>query len=764
MKKKAALLGGSAVALIALAQPAAAQTRTSDDETRAEESESTIIVTARKVEESIQDVPIAITAFSSDDLQKRSITSLQDIALSTPGFVYEDYSNGGYGTPTIRGTTQFSITSLEQNVPVFLDGIFVPRQYSFDVGTMTLKRVEVVKGPQSALYGANAFSGAINYVTTDRSLSKLEGSVQIGVSENAGFDIGGRVNVPLIKDRLAIRAAGAKSKYGGDIPNSHPDANAGIDPGTNGKFGGHDNGSYSFGISASPVDMIRVDFDYYHFDVQNEVNAVYRIESSNGDTNCGSGPKLFCGEISTTPIPGPSRTAGYVQDPRSTGIIAGTNVYRAGAEIDFSDQLSLTYIFGKIDGHVFAGGNSDKDPLIGGGGSTYNVFSYGPVGNYSYKTHEARLQYKGDNGLYLMLGGFALDGNDYDLFAAAFEPFRKLTPITSTSNAFINQRTTTDTKTRAIFGRINLPLGENLNVSAEGRYTDQDKTLSDGTRSFKYTENYFTPRFSIDYKFSQSTLVYASVAKGVKAGGVNNSTFAGLIAAERFYGPDTNWTYEIGVKNTFADGKGYLNADVFYIDWSSLQVPQTPTGAPINTATVVVNLGGAKSRGIEVSASYELVNGFTLDASLAYFKATFNDGVISGRLARARVCDNVVCPSNGDVSGNTIQRTSPFSWNLGATYKAPIANQMSAFLRFDVFGQAKQYTDEGNVTIIPARALANLQIGVEGDRWRVAAYAKNLFNKTFVSNAFFTATPFGTSYVPSIGAKRRIGVTASFDF
>ncbi|BDW81482.1 hypothetical protein MACH24_09200 [Erythrobacter sp. Dej080120_24] len=724
-----------------------------------------IIVTARKVEESLQDVPLAITAFTAEDIRNRSITSLQDIALQTPGFVYEDFSNGGYGTPTIRGANNFNITSLEQNVSVFIDGIYVPRQYSFDVATLGLERVEIVKGPQSALYGANAFAGAINYIVANRDLNDLQVSGTAGFSEDNGFDLAGKLNVPIIEGMFSMRLAGSMSKYGGSIPNNHPNADLGIDPGTQGNFGGYDDSSIRVGATFEPTDMITLDFDYYRFNVDKEVHAGYRIESRNGDMNCGSGPRLFCGELPVTPIPGPSGTPGYVQDPRSIGINASTNLYRAAAEVRLTDEITFNYLFGKINGDVFAGGNSDKDPLIGNVALGGNIFSYGPGGNFDYESHEARIQYAGDNGFYAMLGGFAQDGSDFDLFAAGVSPLRGTTPITAIEGLIVGSPAITDTKTRAIFGRIEVPLiGDQLSVSVEGRYTDEEKVLLSGGSTFNYSDSYFTPAFSIDYKITPDNMIYAKAGRGVKSGGANSSSFAGLIDAERFFGPDANWTYEIGSKNTFADGRGFLNVDLFYIDWSNLQVPQTPTGAPLNTATVTVNLGGAKSKGVEISADYELVPNFRVNAGLAYVDATYNGGVISGRLARAGVCDDVICAANGDVSGNQLQRQSPWQWNLGASYETPITDTVEMFARVDVFGQSSQFTDESNTATIMDRALVNARLGVNYERWSLAVWAKNLLNETYVANAFFTATPFGSNYVPSIGQKRRVGATLSFDF
>ena len=110
-----------------------------------------IIVTARKVEESIQDISLSITAFTEQEIAARNIEDANDIALYTPGLTFEDYSNGGFGTPTIRGGAQFNLDGLEQNVSTFLDGVYIPRQWAVNVGVEGIERIEVVKGPQSCL-------------------------------------------------------------------------------------------------------------------------------------------------------------------------------------------------------------------------------------------------------------------------------------------------------------------------------------------------------------------------------------------------------------------------------------------------------------------------------------------------------------------------------------------------------------------------------------------------------------------------------------
>lgn len=122
-----------------------------------------VVVTARSREEKLQTIPLAITAFTSDDLAKRSVGDRRDVARLTPGFVFEEYSGTGNTAPVIRGATQIA-GSTEQPVSFFLDGVYLPRSYVTDIGFTGIERIEIVKGPQSARYGRNAFMGAVNYV------------------------------------------------------------------------------------------------------------------------------------------------------------------------------------------------------------------------------------------------------------------------------------------------------------------------------------------------------------------------------------------------------------------------------------------------------------------------------------------------------------------------------------------------------------------------------------------------------------------------
>ncbi|MEP2101232.1 MAG: TonB-dependent receptor [Parasphingorhabdus sp.] len=770
------LIATSATSALTIATAASAFAQ---EEEGASES-NMIIVTARKVEERLQDIPGAITAFNAEELQNRSISELEDVALQTPGLVFEDFSNGGFGTPTIRGATQFSITSLEQNVSVFLDGIYIPRGYAFDVGSMNLERIEVVKGPQSALYGANAFMGAINYVSTSRSLTEISASAELEVSENGGLDLSGKISAPLVEDVLSMRLALGYSEFDGDFTNNHPDADAGLDPGTSGKIGGFEKSMVQVGASLKPVDALTIDFDYYNFKTDSETRAQYRLSRGAGDFNCSLGGafggfgvpdsnQLFCGELPSTPIAGASGTEGFVIDPRTYGLDSESSMVRVNVAAQLTDQISANYLYGHSEGDVFSAGGSDRDALVPTvfGGATGNAFTFNPVGDFKYDSHELRLQYSGDSGIYAMIGGFIQNGEDLELGTGGLVPFRDLTPLIAIPAGATPFSAFTETDTKAIFGRVAVPLlGERLTIEVEGRYTDEEKVLTDLSVNspYTYSDSYFTPRASIDYKITDDNLVYVSIARGVKSGGIN-STNGDLLDDERFYDPDTNWTYEIGLKNSFMGGRGTLNLAAFYIDWSNLQLQVAAEGATFFSPNIVQSIGGASSKGVEVEGTFEVIDGLVVNAGLAYIDATYDDDVISARITRSNLCgDGTVCSTDGSIGGNDLQRSSKLQWNVGASFDTGITSDIDFFSRLDVAGQSKQYVSEINVATIEPRTLVNGRLGVRSDNWSLSVWGKNLFDKKYVSNAFFIATPFFTDYVPTVGNRRRLGATLTFDY
>ncbi len=744
-----------------------------------------ITVTARKVAERIVDIPLSVSAFSAKDIRQKSIEDLDDVALFTPGLSFEDFSNGSFGSPVIRGASQFSVDQLEQNVSTFIDGVYIPRQYALDLGTLDMERVEVVKGPQSALYGANAFLGAINYVTRKPDLSFMYGDVELTIGDGGRQDISGEISVPLIEDILAVKVTGAISQYDGDWDNDHPGANLATSRGTDEDLGGWENDSYGISFVAQPTDSLNLELAYNSFNALTESKAQARLGANSGDLNCGGTAaftgfsKVLCGEIPETPREAGSDTeVGFQIDPRAY-TESENDILRFAATYELSANMNLKYQFSNIQGEIFSAGNADRSPLTGTvsffTGIVANNFTLLPVGEFDYDSHELRLEYTADDGLYMMLGLYTSDGEDLDDGNANIgRPlwFDSADVITAADIEGISNGNIIETKSSAIFGRISIPLmDDKLVFAVEGRYTDEEKTGTDSTGEFVYEDSYFKPRVSLDYHVNDDNLLYVSYAQGLKSGGVNNAVvqdatfaFVPLPDDERFYGPDENTSYEIGSKNRFLDGRLSLNAAIYYIDWSDLQVSVAAEGSTVSTATITANLGAASSKGIEIESTYAVTDDLTLNLGLALNDATYDNGTVSQRIVRAGLCDDIVCDSTGNIGGNTLQRSSDTQFNFGIQYDGKISENLDYFGRVDVAYQSEQFISELNAGTIPSRTLVNLRAGISSEDWSVELWVKNATDEEYVANAFYIANPFFVDYVPAWGNLRRIGLSAKYSF
>jgi iron complex outermembrane receptor protein len=210
-----------------------------------------VLVTSRRVEEKLQDVPVAITAFTSADLERQAIRNVNDLASFTPNLTLNTGVNGRNVVPVIRGIAQIDARGFDNAVGVFIDGIFVSGRAAQNPGMLDLERVEVIKGPQSALYGRNTFSGAINYVTRPVG-DTLAGRAEVTYGSDDLVRVNGSIGGALVEGRVAARLAIAYEDDGGTYRNALPGG------GTTG-LGGGDNKSALLSLRFTPTESLTID-------------------------------------------------------------------------------------------------------------------------------------------------------------------------------------------------------------------------------------------------------------------------------------------------------------------------------------------------------------------------------------------------------------------------------------------------------------------------------------------------------------------------
>lgn len=751
------------------------------DSAEADDS-NVIVVTARNREENIQEVPLAITAFDAEDISRQAIQELDDVARFTPGFSFEDFS-GGIGTPVIRGQAQTRVTALESNVSTFLDGIYIPRAWAVDLGTTSLQRIEIVKGPQSARYGRNAFAGAINYIPRKAEITEeISGEIEGTIGSDERYDIGGFLNFS-VNEWFALAGSYEYSSFDGSWENDHPFADSlDLDRGTSGNVGGRENQAVSISAAFKPLDGVRFEASYNHFNRKEEARANRYLAEVLGDFNCGSNrtifgtgpnPALICGDL---PAPGDTVTV----DPRAYGVHSKTGFFRANLEIDVSDALTFSYLFGNVNGDVDIAVSGEPEPincgtLVAGRCNFQNT----PVGSMNYDSHEARLNFDNSGQFRGAIGVYYSDGTDITTFTS-----NNLNPIVNADDpfpgdpfAFLLGDTTTDTEIKSIFGEIHWTSANGaLRLGAEGRYSETEITATDNRRALILGDTFkdFAPRFTAEYDLSDDNLLFATVAKGSKAGGFNPTALA---PENQVFDKETNWTFEIGSKNTFLGGDLRLNGSIYYTDWNNIVISSPdPDATDPNATAIAQNLGGASIYGIELDAYYQITYNLSIDATFSHSEATYDDGTIDQRFARTRgtpgtpffisaPCDDVVCNSNGDVGGNDIERTPPTQASFGIQWEGDIGSgDSNYYLRTDFSYQSDFFASTANVGTIPDRFLVNGSAGVNFGNFSVNAWIRNAFDKKYVSNSFVVVLPFGTTYGEFFGERRTFGMTGKVTF
>ncbi|MFT7128798.1 MAG: iron complex outermembrane receptor protein, partial [Gammaproteobacteria bacterium] len=741
-----------------------------------------IEVIYQKTQESLQKVPLSVSALTSEDMRKRNIRELEDVALATSAFSFEDFG-GGFGVPVIRGGAQTRIQDLDMTTSVFLDGIYLPRQYMFDIGTVGFDRIEVVKGPQSALYGKNAFLGAVNYVSK-RPGDELSADASATLGSDKLREFTGEVSVPIIEDFLSARVVVAHSEFDGSWQNDHPDAD--LDFGsksTKGNVGGHEKLTYGLNVDITPNEKLNIELDYYRVERFAETGANNRVEAP-GDTNCSptffGGNRFYCGEIpdTFTPLPGGSPEGSIiVRDPRSYSLDVVSDFFRARVDYEISDAWGLMYQYGNSDSETTSAGGGDRDPLLGNTSFGANIINGTPVGTVNFFSHELQMQYSHEQWSGFV-GVFTSEIDDFDKFDLGIAPLRGTEPIIVDATDGILSGTTsnigltnaaTDVLTDAIFGQISWTTEDgSLRITAEGRYSDEEKVLDSNTTteadtifSANWTE--FTPRFSVDYQLDDDRMVYASLARGAKSGGFNNTVFD---ESQRSFEPDENWTTEVGSKNDLLNGKLRLNGALFYTNWNDLQIASSPIGIPagVTPPAIVDNTGGASIFGFELDGAWTATDNLSIDFAVSKSKTEYKDGSKSSRIGLIGGCDGIVCPADGSIGGNQLQRQPEFQASVGVELAGELSGGYYWSVRGDVNHQSKQFIDELNLAWLPDRTLVNLRANMQMGEFDVSLWAKNVFDKEYAASSFFIATPFGTAYVPIRGQKRTVGLTVAYSF
>ncbi len=786
---KAALLGAAAFSAIPVAAPV---TPAVAQQVALEE----IVVTTRKRDERLLDIPVSIVAISADQLENYGLSDLQDIAKIVPGLTFDRSVTQNDYRPAIRGLQaeqgRTSVGLLIDDIDITSENLQVPGGGSLArLQLVDVERIEVVKGPQAALYGRSAFGGAVNYITKRPSLTDVDFRGTAEAHSESGFELRAAAGAPLVEDKFGIRVNAFAFDERGSYRNT-----------VSGDYVG---GGDGVGISGAFLAQVTENLSIYgrleYADESYDPQAAFVI-NGNTDVQLDAGAQTVLGVATTRIFTGPliDNPIGFDINPRTGDDYKGIDVeyFRATLIADWDvGAVGLKSLTSWVDANdnIF----QDNDFVTGSvNGVVTGAFQETERINDTHQfSQELRLTSQGEGALQWMVGGLYWE-EEVDQFGSN-DTGLALGPIFDADVAsFYNSRdgagrgVARDTYHQSVFGWLEYAISDELYASAEVRYTDEtiDYSLDfdppfdfffgvittggttppillsfgavTGTDFERVKESYTIPRFALSYRPSDDLNLYASVGKGVKPAGFQSGAIFELdIPYER----ETLWSYEVGAKTLLADGALAFNTAAFYQDYSDQQVSsQIFNEESQQLQPVIENAGKSTIWGLEFEANWRATEELTLSGAYTYINAEFDDfRVISTSASRIGesgcgellTFDGTAPPACVLIKdGNKPADLPTHQLNFNANYTAALNNDWDWFVDASARFTSKRFLSTANVATQPSYWRVDAQVGATNGALRAALFADNLFDDDTIVDGnlyvdFFNGfAPSGFGYRP----------------
>lgn len=716
-----------------------------------------IVVTAQKRAESLQDVPIAVTAFSGDDMREQGIGDFQGISERTPGLLIGTFSPA-QPEIAIRGVgTKEDGPGANDSTVVSIDDVYVAARIAQVIDIFDLERVEVLRGPQGTLYGRNSIAGSLNFVTPKPDEEfKLRLEQTFGSYDN--YDTRVLVKGAIDEDRGLF----GKISYSRRVHDGYVDlySDAGI---RNGTMNGIDRQSWRAQLRFAPNDQLDV---------------ILTVDGAKDDDEGQNREPI--GDIIAAPnsvaLNQTLGGAGDNYDSFSTEGFLERDVLGVSLKVEYHfDNVTFTSITAYRDAEV-----QTALDCCGLNGNLYPLTNYDYVDeNAQQFTQEFRLS--GDTEtLQWVTGLFYTDETDHRLEGFGFGPIGDPTGSfdeIGASAAFSNiSDVDADIEAWAIYGQGTYNLSDAMRVTLGLRYSAEEKNVvSSGSVTggpptgivvgpfgpAKGSEDWNSTDFrvALDYDLTDTSLLYASVASGFKSGGFTGSPKTVATATTPF-DEENVLNYEMGFKSTLLDNTLRFNAAVFLTDYEDLQVTRfaTTPATPAFGEFLTENAGEAEIKGIELETTWVPTEHLELSFNWAYLDAEYTD--FSGLTPAA---DGTPI----DFSGNTMRQAPEHSGSINARYtwdsvvdsNDQLAVNLSARYVDDVF-----YDPDNNPrAVVDAYTVADARLSYTSanEKIRVDLWINNLTDEEYTTHAF--SLTGGQRAFANVGKPRWYGLTLTYE-
>ena len=688
-----------------------------------------IVVTARKRTESVQDIPESITVFSDFRIEDAGITRIKDVADLTPNLVVRQSYRLGVVNLSARGLA----TPQQGDSPVVVnfDGVQAPAQDFINQDLFDIERIEVLKGPQGALYGAGAIGGAIN-VITKRPTNEVDAFTKLALGNENARRLAAGISGPIAQDRVFYRLAGVVQDRDGYIRNS---------------------------LTGDPLDFLDetvlrgglfVTLDRLNIDLRASV------------TDTGAGASYYeAMPLLPDPVPEIDQLFGGPLGRLGSDVASGK--FENHSNIQTEEERDITTASARVEYELDGGGTFTSIS----GFNDSRQYDYGDLDfqpadvlhqdvRFDVKVFNQEFRYASDpNRRFRWVGGvFFQDREVFNQVLVVLGDFSVGPRSIAESQAQPENLVVTDTRdiiesqATGVFLSTNYDITGQLELNAAARWDQVDVdtrfvgedpnliNLPNASAARQFDE--FQPKLNLAYALNEDTTVYGDLARGFRTGVPNpTSAFAGGLP--RFIEPEVADTLEVGVKSTFFNDRASLNAAVFsssvenrhhYFYGAALQSMTTYDEAEIRG--VEVDFEGLLTDHLRFSASLGVMNAeITSDEITEYLN--FTTGVV------ALVVNN---------RGNTLPDTPQTSYNLALTYERPVFDGTSFFGRVAYSFVDEMYFDTENyIRNLGASSYLDARLGLRNDRWDAVVYGNNLTDERNYSNYAYSGQ--AGNYLPN---------------
>jgi iron complex outermembrane receptor protein len=689
-----------------------------------------IVTTAERRSSNVQDVPLAVSTFTADEIDRRQITGTLDLIQNVPNMSgSHNVSLGGSNTYFLRGIGNAeSIATFDVPIGTYIDEIYISRQNQNQVRLFDVENLEVLRGPQGTLFGRNTTGGAI-VTTSKKPTDEFSTEIEGGAGSYERYFLKGTLNTP-ITDKLYTQFNAFGVSEDGWMDGVNTDDTY--------------NGEKAWGVRGAsrwvPTDAVTWDLSLQYSDT--EVQAIGTAASTGAGV---PNPKPSTGDFTKNQTllgdcNGPESDASGLTAPvcsfnKMEALLVASNVaWDTG-------PVTINFITGWYDLEQNYSADFFDNSTVPFGGALGDTFIIANNGRHKQFSQEIKLTGDFADGAVNYVGGlFYMNEDNTTNFTdwvnfGAIVPFNIRTPLENTTESY------------ALYGQFDWNVTDKLGLLAGGRWTDEEKDFSiDGILSgvpvtdadvlaadipLKQSEDRFTYKLGLDYQFTDDIMAYGTYTTGFKSGGWNAR---GSTAAElKDFGPEDVISYEAGLRSEWLNNRLRTNLTVFLAQYEDVQIATTESDGGDGNLFITTNAGDSEVKGLELEVAASVTDDLRLYGSV---------GLMDGKYTRL---------SDGGVAagiGPDLARTPDATANIGADYTVP-ATVLGG--NFFLGGQVAWVDDYfmGNSnqieTLIEAHTLVNAQVGWRNDNWEAIVECRNCADEEwFGTNLFdvlYTADP-----------------------